>query len=154
MTPEDFWLRVAIPDDLPDAELIAVCWPWTGGRNKDGYAIARVNGKVVYGHHFAYAFLFGPPPPGHEIRHMCHNRLCCNPYHYQSGTHIENLADSGLVKLSDDQVAAARHRRAAGEKLSAIARSLGVSPNYISELVSGKYRTSIQHPASSIEAQP
>lgn len=140
MTPEEFWSHVDMPDHLPDDELIAACWPWTGGKNKDGYAVANIGGRVTYCHHFAHDFMWGPPPPGHERRHTCHNRICCNPYHFLAGTHLANMADSGLARLTDDQVAEVRARRAAGEKLASIAAALGISRSYAGELCKFKYR--------------
>lgn len=140
MNAEEFWARVTIPAD----ESVDLCWTWTGGTNADGYAIARIDGQVRYCHHFVHDEFWGAPPAGQERRHLCGNRRCCNPYHIASGTHAENMADSGLYKLSDDQVATIRRRRSAGETLTSIARALGISRNYAGEICAGKRRPAVQ----------
>ena len=72
--PERFWAKVDTSGG-PDA-----CWPWTGA-TADGYGRLRVNGTNTRAHHFAL------------VRHICHNRLCCNPYHLLTGTHRDNMRD-------------------------------------------------------------
>lgn len=131
MTEDQFWGRVGIPTDLPDAELIEQCWPWLGGKNQDGYGVLRLNGQVRYAFHVAYELCWGALPVGLVRRHRCNWRVCCNPFHLVAGTQRENIHDTQaagtLVKLTAAQVVELRRRRAAGESSGALAREFGVS---------------------------
>jgi hypothetical protein len=45
---------------------------------------------------------YGEAPEGQQVRHLCHNRLCCNPLHLLYGTPTENRQDSvraGRLKM-------------------------------------------------------
>lgn len=44
------------------------------------------------------------------------------------------------ARLTDAEVAELRRRRAAGEGRRALATEYGISPNYVSDLVSGRWR--------------
>jgi len=74
------------------------CWPWTGAvRGDAGYGelteYADKKRKTLSSHRLAWEFVFGPIPQGLLIRHMCHNRLCCNPSHLLLGTAKDNFDD-------------------------------------------------------------
>lgn len=87
-------LLISGPDD---------CWPWTKAKNRNGYGIM----KEGLTHRIAYTIFVGSIPSGEEIDHECHNeavwrgecdggpncphRLCCNPAHLESGSHIKNM---------------------------------------------------------------
>lgn len=84
-TPEtNFWRHVDRVSD-PDG-----CWPWKGGTHTFGYG-STANGSA---HRVAYQFAKGEIPPGHVIRHQCHNPICCRPDHLLTGTQKENVHDS------------------------------------------------------------
>lgn len=80
--PEDFWKGVVQND--PDD-----CWPWKGRPAVNGYGRAGAE----YAHRLAFLFTHGPLPEGHEVRHSCDNRICCNPAHLLSGSRAENVHD-------------------------------------------------------------
>jgi len=105
MTTEDeFWAHVAIPDG-DDPSVIVPCWPWTAGKNAEGYGILRLGQRVVYAHHVAHDSFYGPAPKGMVRRHTCNRKDCCNPFHLVAGTYSENLLDA--------YAAGARKRKAA-----------------------------------------
>jgi hypothetical protein len=66
------------------------CWPWTAGRDSDGYGMIKVEGRIHTASRVAFFLAHGRWPT--ETRHTCHVRLCCNPAHLVDGTHAENMA--------------------------------------------------------------
>ncbi len=76
------------------------CWPWTGAKNKDGYGLLKIHGKVLYAHRLVFAQTHGGHiPPGHFVMHSCDHPICCNPAHLSNGTCGENTQaayDRGL----------------------------------------------------------
>jgi hypothetical protein len=88
------------------------------------------------------------------VCHHCDTPLCIRPEHLFLGSQKDNSHDrdskgrradhSGakhpLAKLSDEQVATIRSRRAGGEKLASIAADYGVSFQHVSALARGVFR--------------
>lgn len=82
------------------------CWVWTGWRTSTGYGGIDLDGKKKLKAHRAAYMVWKDWDllPEHDIRHMCHNRLCCNPHHLQTGTRKENINDSvrdGRIPLGE-----------------------------------------------------
>lgn len=72
------------------------CWPWTGGRNRDGYGYLAVRGKYIGAHRMAYQLHHGPIEKGVSVLHNCpggDNPACCNPAHLWLGTQTDNILD-------------------------------------------------------------
>ena len=69
------------------------CWIWTGARKSYGYGCigAGTGRKTLTTHAVMYQATFGAVPEGLEIDHLCRARLCCNPYHLEAVTHLENV---------------------------------------------------------------
>jgi hypothetical protein len=96
------------------------CWNWKRGKNTTGYGLHAVKspsdvyertGRVytqLLAHRVA-AFLAHKVGIGDYVMHMCDNRLCCNPYHLQVGTALDNHIDAknkgrwhGPIKMIGD----------------------------------------------------
>ncbi len=80
-TEEDFWAKAVRGND---------CWEWGAYRAKEGYGIARYQGRVWKAHRLAYELAIGPIPSGLCLDHLCRNRGCINPAHLEPVTDAEN----------------------------------------------------------------
>lgn len=60
------------------------CWEYHGLRKK-GYGSI-----IVSTHRLMYELDVGPVPPGKQLDHICHNRMCCNPAPLEPVTNAEN----------------------------------------------------------------
>lgn len=76
------------------------CWPWTGRLTVSGYGMSRVKEGGVWrtagAHQIAHFVATGRwerKADRRLVRHLCHNRRCCNPAHLRGGTPIENAED-------------------------------------------------------------
>jgi len=74
------------------------CWLWKWRLSKKGYAHMSVAGKKRYAHRIAYECLIGAVPDSLELDHLCRVRRCCNPWHLEAVTHVENLARGANAK--------------------------------------------------------
>ena len=103
----------------------------------------------------ARAFL-GAPPEGTQVAHADGDRSNARLDNLSYKTKAENEADklrhgtslhgerNHQAKLSDQQVAEARRRIAAGEQQKAIAADLGVSPALVCKIHKGATRNGLQ----------
>lgn len=69
------------------------CLEWQRGLNIHGYG--RIGfGQITYPvHRIAYYIYYGEDPGELLVRHICHNRICANPFHLTLGTHWDNSQD-------------------------------------------------------------
>jgi hypothetical protein len=129
------------------------CWPWTRGRDKDGYGKLAYgsmhNRKHVRAHRVVWELFYGEIIPGHWVLHRCDNPPCVNPMHLWLGTPSQNTRDclsknrrrsargesNGQAKLTAEQVLKIRERYAAGERRQHIADELGVSWGLVNLIV-------------------
>lgn len=81
------------------------CWPWLGARDRRGYGVIWLNGRMHKAHRVARALVGRPIADGIEARHSCDSPPCVNPTHIQDGDHQANMTDM-----------AARGRAAAGDR--------------------------------------
>lgn len=133
------------------------CWIWaasvfkdTGyGQFWDGAVSAAGNAVPTTAHAVSYKLFKGPIPLGFDVRHSCHNRICCNPDHLSLGTRQDNMDDMvkagrssrgsarPLSKLSESQVPEIRRMSAAGVKDAEVARAFCVSVSTIARIRTG-----------------
>lgn len=71
------------------------CWEWRGARKsgKWKYGLFGVDNHEWTAHRFAYTLAFGAVPEGLIVRHKCDNPPCVNPFHLETGTNEDNVAD-------------------------------------------------------------
>ena len=74
-------------------DMMEGCWEWTGALNANGYGKIRMLQKDWLAHRLSYTHHEGAIPCDKIVRHMCHNRKCCNPEHLELGDDIDNMLD-------------------------------------------------------------
>lgn len=88
--PIDVFKHINMPidgDPLP-------CWEWLAGvGGKDGRGYFSSKGIKWLSYRLVYTLVQGDIPAGQVVRHMCDNKLCCNPYHLELGSQSENEQD-------------------------------------------------------------
>lgn len=136
---ERFWARVRRADK-------ASCWLWTGTTSSAGYGEIKHEGVRYLAHRLAWTLTNGDLPRGAVVMHACDRRECCNPSHLAAGSPALNSADMVKkgrsargekvhgAKLTTEQVREVRARRAAGESLHSLSRTLGVSRTTLKKL--------------------
>ena len=145
---ERFWPKVDRrgPDE---------CWPWLGPIDPTGRGSFRGDcGRTRMAHRVAAELAGMIVPDGKVICHRCDNPACVNASHFFIGTQAENLADMRQKGRGVNPVgvpwAGIRYPRAtidqaiglakAGVSQARVAKSVGISPSYVSRLLSGKHR--------------
>lgn len=129
----------------------------TENQTTGGYLQVRVmvDGKRVHAlaHRLVYRHFNGPIPPGMMINHRNGDKGDNRPENLELATPSENTVHSrqvlkrgrldqggqrnAMAKLTPEQVAEIRTRRAAGEKLTSIAVDYGVQMQTVSKIARG-----------------
>ena len=65
-----------------------VCHPWRGSRTTNAQPYGKFGRHVA--HRVAYEIAYGPIPSGHDVDHICRNRLCVRARHLEAVTRSEN----------------------------------------------------------------
>lgn len=70
------------------------CWLWGAAtRDKKGYGVLKVKGKMQFAHRLNYQIHKGEIPKGLFVCHRCDTPTCINPEHLFLGTTQENTQD-------------------------------------------------------------
>jgi hypothetical protein len=144
-----FYSKVTIPNENG-------CMEWVGAKNSNGYGhfINRFR-KTIKAHRYSYQLSYGSIPDGMNVLHGCDNPLCVCPIHLFLGTLKENTHDcinkgrftrgdkrgehNGQHKLNSSMVIEIRKRLSSGERVSSLAREIGVSHFCISAIKHKKH---------------
>ena len=142
---ERFWENVDIRGEEE-------CWEWQGSRTSGGYGVICYRGEGKYAHRLSLEFDNRPVPPRHHACHTCDNPPCVNPKHLYPGTPMDNMRDKMergrqpkgethyATKLSDDDVAEIRKLHSEGAWQADLARTYGVDPSHVSDIIRGNRR--------------
>lgn len=82
------------------------CWVWQKSCSSSGYGQFTKDRVYWNTHRYVWQMLNGDIPADKLIRHICHNKACCNPEHLLIGTHKNNYDDS-----KDTHIKAAKKQR-------------------------------------------
>ena len=124
------------------------CILWTGAIGRNGYGTVRVGSakdgtrRMMGAHRVAWESAHGPIPTGMHVLHECDTPACVNVEHLFLGTHADNVRDMmskgrHASKLTSEDVAQIRSRRANGETQAAIAASFGIQQPMVSKICRG-----------------
>ena len=83
------------------------CWEFQGRIEASGYGRVWWNGKPELVHRLFAETYHGDA--GEVTEHKCNNRACCNPFHTEPSTHLDNMRY---------MVACGRHRNGAKGKIA------------------------------------
>jgi hypothetical protein len=149
LTEERFMSRVNKAGPVVRAEL-GPCWVWKGIKDPERYGSTRRRPA----HRVSYELFVGIIPTGLLVCHKCDNRACVRPDHLFVGTTQDNSDDMAAKGrgngnrapgesrvnhvLSDATILLARERWDAGERLSEVARELGVRYGALWQAVTGR----------------
>ena len=86
-------MNAAIKRFMAKVDTTGECWLWMGAVSGSGYGNFTFNGGQVTPHRFSYLINRGEIPAGHVVMHSCDNRLCVNPKHLSTGSHLDNSLD-------------------------------------------------------------
>lgn len=80
------------------------CWEWQGSLDTHGYAQTRIGSsldgsrRMVLVHRWVHERLVGPIPDDLVVDHLCENRKCANPGHFNITTSVLNAARQDYSK--------------------------------------------------------
>ncbi len=84
--PDAVWSRM-VPE--PNSG----CWLWIPNCNAEGYGVILISGRYWYAHRLTYFIANGRVPDGRTrfLDHLCRTRCCCNPYHLEDVSPLQNV---------------------------------------------------------------
>lgn len=71
-----FWKKVDVKNEND-------CWSWTGNLAKNNYGSFYMGKSfgAMTSNRITYMIFFGNIAKDYQIKHLCENKLCCNPHH-------------------------------------------------------------------------
>lgn len=76
-------------------DVVGPCWEWLKCKYKNGYGRISIFGKCCCVHIISCESKYGRHRLENEVtRHMCANKICCNPDHLLFGNQSENSMDN------------------------------------------------------------
>jgi Zinc-binding loop region of homing endonuclease len=145
---QNFWQKVLRCQHMPWC--IYCCWIWKSKKLPNGYGVLTVHGKQRYAHRISWEIYNQRFLPRHThtyvVQHLCHNKLCVNPWHLSFDTQSINLLASArndrLGTLTLEDVKSIRVLLADGLSCKRIAKQFHVSESAIEHI---KYKRTWRH---------
>lgn len=89
------FIRSKLSEEIKKPFVDTSCRLWTGNISKCGYGRINIYGKTISTHILACEIKEGKHKPKNLVtRHLCGNKLCCEPEHMQFGSSKENAIDT------------------------------------------------------------
>lgn len=125
------------------------CREWTGLRDRDGYGLMSVGGRMMRAHRAAFLAAYGwLPSKPLVVAHKCGNRRCTAEDHLEAITQGENIAWSWRAgryrnkragkRLDADTVSSIRGLARLGISQRHLAEHFGCSQGHVSDILAGK----------------
>ena len=125
-------------DNKKDHSIPGFCWEWQMYINPKGYGVVCFLGKQVRVHIPACESKYGRRRRKNEhTRHLCGNKICCNPEHLKFGTPSENANDARKHKsnkLQKLEVKDIIDIRNSSETNAALAKKYKISNGHVSDI--------------------
>lgn len=101
------------------------CWIWLGEIAANGYGRVRLARKRLLAHRSMYEQTFGRIPDYLQVDHLCRERACINPSHFELVPQPVNVQRGDIATLTPDDVRAIR--APSREPIAEIAERYGVT---------------------------
>jgi hypothetical protein len=115
--------------EIEDRGHETACWIWRRSMTPGGYG----HTATAMAHRAVYEALVGAVPAGSELHHLCENRACVNPAHLEPVRRVDH--NRLHAKLGWDDI---DRIRTGGERGVDLARELGISGAYVSNIRAGR----------------
>lgn len=93
------------------------CYEYRGGRDKDGYGMFKVAGKMLRAHRYAFEMSGGFIPDGLQLDHRCRHPWCVRPSHLEAVTCLTNIRRGESGKRERARTHCAKGHPYAGDNL-------------------------------------
>jgi len=127
-----------------DRGRITPCRIWQLAKDKDGYGVEYVRGKMVHAHRAEYERVHGEIEDGLEVDHKCSERACIAVDHLEVVSHAENVRRGRGTKLTRADVIDIRRST---EKQQVVAERYGISQSQVSRIKSGASWAGVPDPS-------
>jgi hypothetical protein len=158
---ERFWNNIdkngRINESIPEYKHLSQCWSWVGAKNRYGYGVFGVDGKIIGAHRFSF-WLHNPSFDINDTKlcvlHKCDNPECCEHAHLFLGSMGDNMRDkeekgrgrqpkgekNGRAKLTETQIREIREKYENEKKITyqKIADEYGVTQTTIGDIINNK----------------
>jgi len=123
------------------------CWIWQRHINQNGYGMMRdERGVLRSAYKVHYERKYGKPPKGMQLDHLCRQRACVNPDHFEQVTHAVNVARGLSCTITQDLILEVKRLLSLGMTQIPVAKQLGISQSAVSDIKLGRKDWRLTHP--------